>query len=126
MTRCTLVTGDTAGQRTALIAAALDPRLATVVIAEGLQDGAALPGALVFSDPASRAAPLRMITIAASCPHCDGGLVMRVTLDRILRHPPAALFISLLNAAHLAHLQQFLSNPPYVALLTLEPALQAR
>lgn len=125
MTRCTLVAGGTADQRIALIAAALDPQPATVVIAEGMQGGARLPGALAFSDPASQAAPLRIATIAAGCPHCDTGLVMRVTLDRVLRHPPVALFISLADAGHLDHLQQFLSDPPYAALLTLTPVLQA-
>jgi hypothetical protein len=48
---------------------------------------------------------------------------MRVTLDRFLRTRPAALYISLADPHHLAHLQQFLSSPPYAGLLRLTPVL---
>ena len=124
MTCCTLVAGGTAAQRLAAIAACLDPTRTTAVIAEGLQAGS-LPCAMALTDPASRSAPLRMTTIATGCPHCDDGLVMRVTLDRVLRHPPALLYISLADQQHLPHLQQFLSAPPYDILVTLAPVLQA-
>jgi hypothetical protein len=137
MIRCTLVAGGTAAQRLAAIAAGIDPAQTTAVIAEGPQDGAGLPGAIGASDRASEPAShragdpaigagwLRLAVIAAGCPHCDAGLVMRVTLDRILRQRPAALYISLADPHHLEHLQQFLSSAPYASLLRLAPVLAA-
>lgn len=44
---------------------------------------------------------------------------MRVTLNRLLRRPPARLFIGLANAEHLEDLRAFLRHPPYDTLLTL-------
>jgi hypothetical protein len=52
-------------------------------------------------------------------------LVLRVTLNRILRHPPARLFISLASAGHAGQLRQWLSQAPYDSLLTLEATLEA-
>lgn len=44
---------------------------------------------------------------------------MRVTLNRILRHPPARLYISLAQATHLDQIRLFLTQAPYDALLVL-------
>jgi len=56
---------------------------------------------------------------------CTGNLTLRVHLNRILRHPPQAIFLGIASDEHLAQLQAFLSSPPYDALLQLEPVLHA-
>jgi hypothetical protein len=44
---------------------------------------------------------------------------MQVTLNRLLRHPPARLYISVADATHLDAIRDFLTQPPYDKLLTL-------
>jgi hypothetical protein len=123
------VTGNTAGAREAAIAAALQPGLATVIILEGLSDGSAAlafdaagqPGA---SQLTSVPTP-QVLRIAPGCLHCSGNLVLRVTLNRVLRHPPARLYIGLATAAHLELLRSWLSEAPYGELLSLQPDIAA-
>lgn len=116
MIHCTLVAGSNAAQREAAIAALVEPQLATAIILEGAQgDTTALA--------ASVSAKLKVATIASGCPCCGDGLVMRVTLNRMLQQKPARLFVSLADASHLIHLQQFLGAPPYVGLVQLTPAI---
>ncbi len=113
-TLTTLVTGPTAGVRERAIAAALRPGEDTAIILEGLADGTSpLAG---FDGSAWQPALHR---IAPGCLCCAGNLVLRVTLNRLLRRPPARLFISLADAAHVGQLRIFLSAPPYDSLLSL-------
>lgn len=111
----TLVSGARAGQREAAIAAALTPGVAAAVVLEGLADA---NSPLADADPA-----VRVLRIAPGCLCCAGNLVLRVTLNRLLRRPPAQLFISLANADHLGQLRAMLSSQPYGDLLALEPDL---
>lgn len=121
MTSCILVAGGRYRQRQAAIAARLDAGVNSAVIFEGMDQGGATGIDPAIFPPGS--ANLRITTIAVGCPCCDGGMVMRVTLNRMLQRRPAQLFISLADAAHLAHLQAYLAAPPYADLVTLAPAV---
>ena len=123
-----LVTGERAGAREAAIAARLGldgVELPTVIILEGLSDG----GSALAFDPADGpvgVAPVpKVLRIAPGCLHCSGNLVLRVTLNRVLRHPPARLYISLATAEHLELLRAWLSEPPYGDLLDLQSDIAA-
>ncbi|WP_035788763.1 hypothetical protein [Janthinobacterium sp. CG3] len=116
-TATVLVTGAGAREREAAIAAALHAGADGAAILEGLADGNSALADLLERAPAA-AAP-RVLRIAPGCLCCTGNLVLRVTLNRLLRRPPAQLFISLANAEHLGQLRQWLTSPPYDALLTL-------
>ncbi|MES2261827.1 MAG: GTPase [Pseudomonadota bacterium] len=118
LTAVTLVTGARASVREAAIAAALVPGRATAVILEGLADA---HSPLVQDD----AAALKVLRIAPGCLCCTGNLVLRVTLNRLLRHAPAQLFISLADAGHVEQLRGMLRAAPYDALLALGPDLSA-
>ena len=113
MIACTLVAGGTGAGRIATIVDRLDPDVATAAIFEGIH-----PQHPALHDPV-RPAPLSVSTIAPDCPCCGGGMVLRVTLDRMIRRRPARLFISMADADHLPHLRQFLSAEPYRSLLEL-------
>ena len=113
MTLTTLVVGATYAAREAAIAAALPSDQQSAVILEGLPDGK--PGAPL--DIALSADAIRRV--APGCLCCAGNLTMRVTLNRVLRHPPQRLFISLADAGHLEQIRTFLSTPSYQPLLTL-------
>ena len=117
MISCTLVAGGTGSARLAAIADRLDSALPTAVILEGIH-----PAHPAFQS-STRPTPLFLSTIAPDCPCCGTGLVLRVTLDRMIQRRPGQLFISLANAVHLDHLQQFLSEPPYADWLHLTPAI---
>ena len=119
MTPTTLVCGGRSGEREAAIAAALTPGLATVIIAEGLGGG------LADMPPAGTAPGVQLVRIAPGCLCCAGNLILRVTLNRILRRPPAQLFISLADAAHVGALRASLSQAPYQQLLLLQPDIKA-
>ena len=62
---------------------------------------------------------IQMLRIAPGCLCCAGSVVLRVTLNRLLRRPPAQLFISLADATHVGQLRAMLSAPPYDTLLSL-------
>lgn len=117
MISCTLVAGGSGPGRQAAIASRLDPVVPSAVIFEGMH-----PQHPAFQDP-SRPAPLFVSTIAPDCPCCGAGLVLRVTLDRMIQRRPSTLFISLADVRHLSHLQQYLIVPPYSNLLGLTPAI---
>lgn len=117
-----LVTGPRAGQREAAIAAHLAPDQPSVIILEGLSDGSS---ALVFEDGAGPAVHPVVHRIAPGCLHCSGNLILRVTLNRVLRQAPARLYISLATSTHLEQLRTWLSEPPYGELLSLQPDLSA-
>jgi G3E family GTPase len=118
MIATTLVAGGSAATREAAIAAALDQRIATAVILEGLASGQS-----VF-DTSSNHPLLKLVRIAPGCICCTGSLTMRVTLNRILRHPPDRLFISLAQDAHLQQIHEFLRTHPYDRLLMLTEDLR--
>jgi hypothetical protein len=120
-TATTLVVGGRASDREAAIAAALTPQLDGAAILEGLSDGNSILADLADS---GAAAP-QIIRIAPGCLCCTGNIILRVTLNRLLRHPPAQLFISLANAEHVDQLRAWLSAAPYAQLLTLRKDLQA-
>ena len=109
----TLVVGGAYAAREAAIAAALPAGERSVVILEGLPDGKAA------SPLASTMHPDDIRRIAPGCLCCAGNLTMRVTLNRVLRHPPQRLFISLIDGRHLREIREFLSLPAYQPLLTL-------
>lgn len=110
----TLVIGADAGLREAAIAEALDPALVTAVIMEGMPAGIAPLADLAENNPR-----LFIFRITPGCICCSGNLVMRVTLNRVLHHPPQRLYISLADATHLERIRQFLEQEPYGTLLSL-------
>lgn len=117
-----LVIGASAAVREAAIAVAIagedtssTPRSDRVaVILEGLPDG----------HPVLEASDKLLISrIAPGCLCCAGNLVMRVTLNRLLRQRPSRLFIGVAGTAHLDQLRSWLSSAPYDQLLALTPDL---
>nr|WP_229223807.1 GTPase [Duganella sp. sic0402] len=120
-----MVTGPRAGAREAAIAAHLSKEGASVIILEGLSDG----GSALAFDPADGPFPFdtvpQVLRIAPGCLHCSGNLILRVTLNRVLRRPPARLYISLASAEHLEQLRSWLSEAPYGALLELQDGIAA-
>jgi hypothetical protein len=117
-----LVLGASAASREAAIAQAIasensssTPRSdAVAVILEGLPDG----------NPVLEPSDQILISrIAPGCLCCAGNLVMRVTLNRLLRQRPSRLFIGVAGTAHLDQLRSWLSSAPYDQLLALTPDL---
>ena len=117
MTLVTLVTGASAGVRETALAATLDATVGTALILEGMPDG---------SDRLDRLnqAMLQIARIAPGCLCCIGNLTLRVTLNRILRRPPARLYISIADKTHLEQILSFLRAPPYDALLTMTDVMR--
>ena len=138
MTCCTIVYGGSASRREATIGTLIDAVVYTE-IPEGIEatrrsdsasttsiaviiEGNVCPGSRFASAADGRASDgdARTIRIiAAGCPCCNDGLVMRVTLDRILRKRPSFLYIALIDEGHNDHLRQFLAEPPYASWLDL-------
>ena len=148
-----LVTGSTAAVREGAIAHALampfdaasafsssSPALSSVAGSSG--DGAASPlsrapppaipfdavileGLGVASTPLESGPGLQVMRFAPGCLCCDGNLVLRVTLNRLLRQRPRRLFIGLASSEHLDQLRSWLSAPPYDQLLALDPTVHA-
>ena len=116
MTPLTLVCGGGAAAREAAIAAALLPGVATAIIIEGLSDG---------NSALAEMSGHTIVRIAPGCLCCAGNLVLRVTLNRILRRPPTHIFISLASAAHIGQLRAWLSQAPYEQLLRLQADITA-
>lgn len=129
-TALTLVMGGSAAQREAAIAARLaqvasgagpsgaaagPTRAVSAVLLEGLPSGQTL---LSPSDS------LPVHRIAPGCLCCTGNLVLRVTLNRILRLRPERLFIGLAATDHLDQLRSWLQEPPYDQLLELTADLR--
>ncbi len=114
MTPTFVVTGPSARAREAAIAARFVPGAAAIL--EGLPDGK--PDAPLDGQD-------RIHRIAPGCLCCTGNLVLRVTLNRLLRAPPAALFIALADPSHLTTLHAMLAAPPYDGLLALKESVAA-
>lgn len=122
MTLTRLVCGSGTRQREAEIAAAIAqlPIDASVAcILEGLAD-ADSPLQQLTDKP-----QYRLNRIAPGCPCCVGNLVMRVTLNRLLRVAPRHLFVSIANSAHQEQIRNFLLSPPYDGYLVLQDDLMA-
>src|SRR5205085_6503161 len=102
-------------QREQAIAAVLHQNGAfSAVILEGLPDG----------KPILAPSPSLLIErIAPGCLCCTGNLVLRVTLNRLLRRAPSRLFIGVASAGHLDQLRSWLGTAPYDQLLELTPVL---
>lgn len=120
-TLLTLVSGGSYIQREAAIAASIVKssdcanKTSNAVILEGLPDGRQI---------LSADSSLQIQRIAPGCICCIGNLVLRVTLNRILRKPPARLYLGIANVAHLDQLTTFLQQPPYRELLQLDQDLR--
>ncbi len=119
MTPTTLVTGANAAAREAAIAATMESGIRIALILEGL------PSGTTQFDGIAQSPDLQVERIAPGCLCCTGNLTMRVTLNRMLRRPPARLYISLASADHLDRLRSFLLQSPYNNLLVLTKDLQA-
>ncbi len=119
MTRVTLVFGGNAARREQAIVAHLDPQRENAAIIEGLAIGDSMLEPL-------GATHLQVIRVAPGCPCCTGNLTMRVTLNRLLRRPPAKLFVSLADASHKEQLKSFLQETQYRNHLTLDLELDCR
>ena len=110
----TLITAPSGAAREALLAAALPAGGRSAAILEGMPDGRLH---LVSSENLA----LHRVTPACLC--CTGNLVLRVTLNRILRLRPERLFIGVASLDHLDQLRSWLQVPPYDQLLELTPDL---
>lgn len=130
-----LVTGASAAAREQAIAALLaaappansppaDPPAAASRPAPAF-DAVILEGLGVAATPLETGPGLQVARIAAGCLCCDGNLVLRVTLNRLLRQRPRRLFIGLASSEHLDQLRSWLAAPPYDQLLALDPTVDA-
>jgi len=116
----TLVTGASAQARERAVAAELsDPqqKLSSAVILEGLASGSSPLDGLESSG-------VLIARIAPGCLCCTGNLVLRVTLNRLLRQRPERLFIGVAGSEHLDQLRSWLLAEPYDQLLRLTDDLQ--
>ncbi|MGH8856190.1 MAG: GTPase, partial [Telluria sp.] len=86
------------------------------VILEGMPSGCA---------PIPEDSSVRLVRLASGCPCCAGNLVLRVTLNRLLRQGPERLFIGVASSEHLDQLRSWLQDAPYDQLLALGPDVQA-
>ena len=113
MIELTLVHGSRSVEREQAIASRLNKSLKNIIIAEGVADGS---GTLEYL---AEQKIIELVRIAPACPCCTGNLTMRVTLNRILRQSPEAIYLSLSSNAHLSGIRGFLQHPQYVQLLRL-------
>jgi hypothetical protein len=116
----TLVTGPGAQAREAAIAACVansHQKGAPAIILEGLASGISPLDDLSQGFPLARIAP--------GCLCCTGNLVLRVTLNRLLRQRPRRIFIGVADSAHLDQLRSWLQSEPYDQLLRLTSDLKA-
>lgn len=127
-----LVLGTSAAAREQAIAALLDASPVSIPGAAGAAappahafDAVILEGFGVPATPLETGPGLQVTRIAAGCLCCDGVLVLRVTLNRLLRQRPRRLFIGLASGEHLDQLRSWLAAPPYDQLLALGPTVHA-
>jgi hypothetical protein len=121
----TLVTGPSARAREQAIfdrLALSDRHPLTGVILEGIASG---------SSPLDNLpAHVLCARIAPGCLCCAGNLVLRVTLNRMLRQRPGQrpehLYIGVAGSEHLDQLRSWLQAEPYDQLLWLTPDLASR
>jgi hypothetical protein len=116
----TLVTGPSARAREQAIfdRLALSSLHRSAVILEGIASG---------SSPLDNLpAHVLCARIAPGCLCCAGNLVLRVTLNRMLRQRPEHLFIGVADSEHIDQLRSWLQAEPYDQLLRLTPDLDTR
>jgi len=116
----TLVTGASARAREAAIAASLSDLHEDgeqAIILEGLASGTSPLDDLPAGQAVARIAP--------GCLCCTGNLVLRVTLNRLLRRRPSRIFIGVADSEHLDQLRSWLHSEPYDQLLRLTSDLNA-
>jgi len=116
----TLVTGAGARAREAAIAASLSDLhqdATQAIILEGLASGTSPLDDLPAGPSVARIAP--------GCLCCTGNLVLRVTLNRLLRRRPSRIFIGVADSEHLDQLRSWLHSEPYDQLLRLTSDLNA-
>lgn len=116
----TLVTGASARAREAAIAASLSDLhqdATQAIILEGLASGTSPLDDLPAGQAVARIAP--------GCLCCTGNLVLRVTLNRLLRRRPSRIFIGVADSEHLDQLRSWLHSEPYDQLLRLTSDLKA-
>ena len=116
MIAATLVVGASPAARERAIAADLVAGIPTAVILEGIPTGNPL------LDPSPS---LQVHRLAPGCLCCTGNLVLRVTLNRVLRSQVQRLYLGVADATHLDQLRSWLSLTPYDQLLELGPDLNA-
>jgi hypothetical protein len=132
----TLVSGASAGARegaiAALLASATHDAAVSVAGDSALHpdstsafDAVILEGFGVAAEPLASGPGLHVTRIAPGCLCCDGNLVLRVTLNRLLRQRPRRLFIGLASSEHLDQLRSWLQSTPYDQLLRLNPVVSA-
>jgi len=124
----TLVTGPSAGAREAAIASLLDatsPAAPAGAARTGPFSAVILEGLASGSSPIPDLSSVRLVRLAPGCVCCTGNLVLRVTLNRLLRQGPERLFIGVASSEHLDQLRSWLQAAPYDQLLALNPTLQA-
>jgi hypothetical protein len=124
----TLVTGAHAGAREAAIAACIaavtPPASPAAENGRGF-DAVILEGLAAGSTPLPENSSVRLVRLAPGCVCCTGNLVLRVTLNRLLRQGPERLFIGVASSEHLDQLRSWLQQPPYDQLLALNPTVCA-
>lgn len=126
-----LVTGASAVVREQAIAALLAtvpadvPEAPAAAGAGPAFDAVILEGLGVAATPLESGPGLQVVRIAPGCLCCDGNLVLRVTLNRLLRQRPGRLFLGLASSEHLDQLRSWLAAPPYDQLLALDPTVHA-
>ena len=130
----TLVTGASAGAREGAIAALLASSAHDAAVSgsgdgvlppdsSSVFDAVILEGFGVAAAPLASGPGLHVTRIAPGCLCCDGNLVLRVTLNRLLRQRPRRLFIGLASSEHLDQLRSWLQSTPYDQLLRLNPVV---
>ena len=115
----TLVTGASPAAREGCIAALLGaapPGLHGAVILEGLASA---------TSPLLSDSRLAVARIAGGCLCCAGNLVLRVTLNRLLRQHPEQIYIGVGSSDHLDQLRSWLAGAPYDQLLELADDVHA-
>jgi hypothetical protein len=92
----------------------------------GARSGVILEGIASGNSPLdSLPAHVLFARIAPGCLCCAGNLVLRVTLNRMLRQRPDHLYIGVARSEHLDQLRSWLQAEPYDQLLRLTPDLIA-
>jgi hypothetical protein len=90
----------------------------------GAKSGVILEGLAPGNSPLDPLEPsLHLARIAPGCLCCTGNLVLRVTLNRLLRQRPERIYIGVARSEHLDQLRSWLQSESYDQLLTLTPDL---
>lgn len=119
----TLVTGASPFAREAAIATLLAAAAPRAPQAGASFSAVILEGLALGGTPIPELPSVRLVRLAPGCVCCTGNLVLRVTLNRLLRQGPERLFIGVASSEHLDQLRSWLQTAPYDQLLALNPTL---